>query len=76
MSPFPSSFSLSASRVGLPTEIQRRLFEHSMSGASGDSAQLKSRIARLLHDRRTLPNRNKLVQLPRHPDRSAVLGRF
>ena len=35
---------------GLPTEVQRRLFEHAASGASRDTAQLKSRIARFLHD--------------------------
>src|SRR5271169_3064993 len=35
---------------GLPTDIQRRLFEHAASGASRDTAQLKSRIARFLHD--------------------------
>ena len=62
---------------GLPTEIQRKLFEHPTSGASGDSAQLKSRIARLLHDRRTLPNRNELVRLPAVPIvPQGFLGRF
>jgi hypothetical protein len=35
---------------GLPTDLQRRLFEHAASGASRDTAQLKSRIARFLHD--------------------------
>jgi hypothetical protein len=35
---------------GLPTDLQRRLFEHAASGASRDTAQLKSRIVRLLHD--------------------------
>jgi hypothetical protein len=35
---------------GLPTDLQRRLFEHAALGASGDTAQLKSRIARFLHD--------------------------
>jgi len=35
---------------GLPTDVQRRLFEHAASGASRDAAQLKSRIARFLHD--------------------------
>ncbi len=35
---------------GLPTDVQRRLFEHAASGASPDAAQLKSRIARFLHD--------------------------
>ena len=35
---------------GLPTDIQRRLFEHAASGASRDATQLKSQIARFLHD--------------------------
>ena len=35
---------------GLPTDLQRRLFEHAALGASGETAQLKSRIARFLHD--------------------------
>jgi hypothetical protein len=35
---------------GLPTDLQRRLFEHAASGTSRDTAQLKSRIARFLHD--------------------------
>jgi len=35
---------------GLPTDVQRRLFEYAASGASRDAAQLKSRIARFLHD--------------------------
>jgi hypothetical protein len=34
---------------GLPTEVQRRLFEHATSGAPGDAARLKSQIARFLH---------------------------
>ena len=34
---------------GLPTEVQRRLFEHAASGAPGDAARLKSQIARFLH---------------------------
>ena len=34
---------------GLPTEVQRRLFERAASGASGDAARLKSQIARFLH---------------------------
>ena len=34
---------------GLPTEVQRKLFEHAASGASGDAARLKSQIARFLH---------------------------
>ena len=34
---------------GLPAEVQRRLFEHAASGASGDAARLKSQIARFLH---------------------------
>jgi hypothetical protein len=35
---------------GLPTDVQRRLFEHAASGKSYDAAQLKARIARFLHD--------------------------
>jgi hypothetical protein len=35
---------------GLPTDLQRRLFEHAALGASRDTAQLKVRIARFLHD--------------------------
>ena len=35
---------------GLPTDLQRDFFEHAASGASRDTAQLKSRIARFLHD--------------------------
>ena len=35
---------------GLPTDLQRRLFEHAASGVSRDTAQLKSRMARFLHD--------------------------
>ena len=34
----------------LHTDVQRKLFEHNASGASPDTAQLKSRIARLLQD--------------------------
>ena len=34
---------------GLPTEVQRRLFEHAASGAPGDAARLRSQIARFLH---------------------------
>jgi hypothetical protein len=34
---------------GLPTEVQRRLFEHAASGTSGDAARLKSQIARFRH---------------------------
>ncbi len=37
---------------GLPTDVQRRLFEHAASGASRDAAPLKSRLARFLHDRK------------------------
>jgi hypothetical protein len=35
---------------GLPTDVQRRLFEHAASGKSHDAALLKTRIARFLHD--------------------------
>ena len=35
---------------GLPTDVQRRLFEHAASGKSRDAALLKTRIARFLHD--------------------------
>ena len=34
----------------LTTDVQRRLFEHAASGTSRDAAQLKSQIARFLHD--------------------------
>ena len=34
----------------LPTDIQRKLFEHATSGKSRDTAALKARIARFLHD--------------------------
>jgi len=34
----------------LPTDVQRRLFEHAASGKSHDAALLKTRIARFLHD--------------------------
>jgi hypothetical protein len=34
----------------LPTDVQRRLFEHATSGKSRDAALLKTRIARFLHD--------------------------
>ena len=37
---------------GLPTDVQRKLFEHAASGASRDAAPLKSRLARFLHDRK------------------------
>jgi hypothetical protein len=36
--------------IGLPTDVQRRLFEHAASGKSYDAALLKARIARFLHD--------------------------
>jgi hypothetical protein len=35
---------------GLPTDVQRRLFEHAASGKSYDAALLKARIARFLHN--------------------------
>jgi hypothetical protein len=35
---------------GLPTDVQRRLFEHAASGKSYDATLLKARIARFLHD--------------------------
>jgi hypothetical protein len=34
----------------LPTDVQRRLFEHATSGKSHDAALLKARIARFLHN--------------------------
>jgi hypothetical protein len=34
----------------LPTDVQRRLFEHAALGKSHDAALLKTRIARFLHD--------------------------
>jgi hypothetical protein len=34
----------------LPTDVQRRLFEHAAVGKSHDAALLKTRIARFLHD--------------------------
>ena len=34
----------------LPTDVQRRLFEHAASGKSHDAALLKARIARFLHN--------------------------
>jgi hypothetical protein len=34
----------------LPTDVQRRLFEHATFGKSHDAALLKTRIARFLHD--------------------------
>jgi hypothetical protein len=34
----------------LPTDVQRRLFEHAASGKSHDAAVLKTQIARFLHD--------------------------
>ncbi len=35
---------------GLPTDVQRRLFEQAASGKTADAAKLKARIARFLHD--------------------------
>jgi hypothetical protein len=34
----------------LPTDVQRRLFEHAASGKSHDAALLKAQIARFLHN--------------------------
>jgi hypothetical protein len=34
----------------LPTDVQRKLFEHATSGKLRDAALLKTRIARFLHD--------------------------
>jgi hypothetical protein len=34
----------------LPTDVQRRLFEHAASGKLHDAIVLKTRIARFLHD--------------------------
>jgi hypothetical protein len=39
---------------GLPTDVQRRLFEHSASGKSHDAALLKARIARPAQSQRRL----------------------
>ena len=36
----------------LPTDVQRRLFEHAASGKSQATAVLKTQIARFLHDRK------------------------
>jgi hypothetical protein len=36
--------------IDLPTDVQRRLFEHAASGKSHDAALLKARIARFLHN--------------------------
>ena len=38
----------------LPTDVQRRLFEHAASGKSHDATVLKTRIARFLHDHKVL----------------------
>ncbi len=40
----------------LPTDVQRRLFEHATSGKSPDAALLKVRIARFLHDHKDTPD--------------------
>jgi hypothetical protein len=34
----------------LPTDVQRKLFEHATSGKLRDAGLLKTRIARFLHD--------------------------
>ena len=34
----------------LPTDLQRKLFQHAASGKLRDAALLKTRIARFLHD--------------------------
>jgi hypothetical protein len=41
----------------LPTDVQRRLFEHAASGKSHDAALLKTRIARFLHDHKDASGR-------------------
>jgi hypothetical protein len=41
----------------LPTDVQRRLFEHAALGKSHDAALLKTRIARFLHDHKGAPGR-------------------
>ena len=46
---------------GLPTDLQRRLFEHAASGASRDTAQFCTII-------KTLPTRAKLVHFPVIPE--------
>ena len=43
----------------LPTDVQRRLFEHAASGKSHDAALLKARIARFLTITKTIGLRNK-----------------
>ena len=43
----------------LPTDVQRRLFEHVASGKSHDADLLKARIARFLHDQKTIGLRAK-----------------
>jgi hypothetical protein len=53
---------------GLPTDLQRRLFEHAASGASRDTAQLKSRIPASCTIIKTLPTRAKVVHFPVIPD--------
>ena len=57
---------------GLPTEVQRKLFEHAASGASGDAARLKSQIARFLHGHKDASNRAELVQFPAIPREISV----
>jgi hypothetical protein len=41
----------------LPTDVQRRLFEHAASGKSHDATLLKTRIARFLHDHKDASKR-------------------
>jgi hypothetical protein len=41
----------------LPTDVQRRLFEHAALGKSRDAALLKTQIARFLHDHKGASDR-------------------
>ncbi len=38
---------------GLPTDVQRRLFEQAASDKSHDTVALKARVARFLHDHKS-----------------------
>jgi hypothetical protein len=51
---------------GLPTDVQRRLFEHAAPGKSHDPALLRTRIARFLHDHKDASDAREV---------RAVLGR-
>jgi hypothetical protein len=70
---------------GLPTDVQRRLFEHAASGKSHDVALLKARIARSCTITKTIGLRAKFLRLSallcmadigdssRSPERAAVI---